>query len=249
MNKKQKIQDDSYSFPDHYIASYHNGFSYTVSDSWGAAYCASIEFIINELQKVNYSSLLDVGCGDGRFLRELDSVSGNKELKGIDYSKKAIDLAKVLNPSLDFTNEQIQSIDKKYDILTLMEIIEHLPLNEVSSFTKSLLSILKKDGYILLTVPSKNRTPDPAHFQHFTVQTLKDLFDHNIFEIVDIQFIEKIPRSCFHKIINRFFFNKHFAIKNEFLTKHFYNWYKKSFVCKKYKDSFRIYMKLKKKYD
>lgn len=244
MDKKQKLQERDYSIPYHYISSFHNGFSYTLSDSWGAAYCASIEFLVRELKKVEFSSLIDIGCGDGRLLREIDNVFEKKRLFGIDFSRKAIGFAKVINPSLNFSTKSIQSIEKRFDIVTLIEVIEHIPPKQLHCFINSITSVLNKNGHILLTVPNLNRPADPRHFQHFSVESLKALFDQEIFKIVAINFIEPIPKSLFGKFLHRFLFNSQFAIKNKQLLESFYNNYKRSFVCNQMEDSYRIYMKL-----
>jgi ubiquinone/menaquinone biosynthesis C-methylase UbiE len=59
-----------------------------------------LQVVFDILDREGFDSLLDVGCGDGRFLRETDQRYGNKKILGIDYSETAISLAKRMNPHL-----------------------------------------------------------------------------------------------------------------------------------------------------
>jgi 2-polyprenyl-3-methyl-5-hydroxy-6-metoxy-1,4-benzoquinol methylase len=69
--------------------------------------------------------LLDIGCGDGRFLRETERRYGNKKLLGIDYSETAISWARVMNPRLRFEVRDILETPTsgEYDVVTLLEVI------------------------------------------------------------------------------------------------------------------------------
>ncbi|MDC0376153.1 class I SAM-dependent methyltransferase [Pelagibacteraceae bacterium] len=64
----------------------------------GKTICKRNRFILNEIKKDDQSikSIVDVGCGDGRITKELSETFNTKKILGIDYSSKAINLAKAL---------------------------------------------------------------------------------------------------------------------------------------------------------
>lgn len=248
MGEQQKIQDDAYSFPYHYIPAFDDYFRHFIEESWGMAYCASIEFIIDELKKVQFETLIDVGCGDGRLLREIDKVFNEKQLVGVDTSKKAISLANSLNPNMNFKNIDISKIDSKYDIVTLIEVLEHVPVDGVESFVFDLSNLLNDNGIALLTVPSLNRNYDSRHFQHFSVALLRSLFE-NRFNIEEVIYIERIPSNLLDKFIYLYLNNRYLIIKNKTFLSCIYEYYKKRFVCDKYCQSYRIFIRLKKRHE
>lgn len=69
---EQQIQEDQYDYPYHYIPRVENGqFSQSQYWSWGMHYLGGIQLILEQIDSYSFDSLIDVGCGDGRFLREL----------------------------------------------------------------------------------------------------------------------------------------------------------------------------------
>jgi SAM-dependent methyltransferase len=77
------------------------------------------------------NSLLDVGCGDGRFLQTVDDVEVRA---GIDYSEQMIELASASNPDISFTQVDLndkQGLEKlhhvgQYDFVTMMGVVHYL---------------------------------------------------------------------------------------------------------------------------
>src|SRR3954449_3553400 len=69
---KQTIQESEYEFPYHYIPTLVNGnFSQVRKLRWGYEYLSYLRFVLSTLEKLQFNSLLDVGCGEGRFLSEV----------------------------------------------------------------------------------------------------------------------------------------------------------------------------------
>ena len=58
--------------------------------------------VLAQLADVQFDSLVDIWCGDGRFLREVSQVYLGKSLLGVDYSHRAISLAQAMNPALEY---------------------------------------------------------------------------------------------------------------------------------------------------
>ena len=71
MNKEQKIQNQEYEFPYHYIPKFRGDFTQTNNWIWGRNYISAIEFILTQIKKDSkkIESIADVGCGDGRLTK------------------------------------------------------------------------------------------------------------------------------------------------------------------------------------
>ena len=245
-NKTQSIQEEEYSFPYHYIPEIsEEGFSQAKYWSWGYRYLGGLRVVIDQLNKISFNSLLDIGCGEGRFLREVSQHYPEKTFVGLDYSTRAISLSKLINPELHFIHMDIikEETDEKYDLLTLIEVFEHIPLETAEQFVQSLSKALNKDGALLLTVPHKNRTLQAKHFQHFSSQSLKSYFEKH-FVVEDEQYLLKSCRLSY--IINKLLTNKYFILNHQELKNYLYKLYKKHCCVANEKDCSKIYLRLRK---
>ena len=246
MKNSQKIQEEEYNFPYHYIPQYKPEFTQTTSWSWGMNYISSIEFIINRIKKEEFNSLADLGTGDGRLTMELNKSFSNKKILGIDYSEKAINLARAFNPGLEFLAIDIikEKINFKFDIITLIEVFEHIEPGKCDIFISSLKNLLNGDGILFLTVPHKNKPLQKKHFQHFTYESLKNYFEQD-FEIIETVYFEKNTKLV--RILKLLLQNKFFILNNKILLNWIYRVYKKYFFIANKKNCGRVFLKLKKK--
>ena len=127
MDNIQKLQDEEYDFPYHYVSQFRNGFSQVFNDTWGINYVSTIEYIIEQLKHEKFNSLIDIGCGDGRLVRELSIEFPNQNIFGIDYSSRAINLARIMNKNCKYFQSDITcEVVRKADVITLVEVFEHI---------------------------------------------------------------------------------------------------------------------------
>lgn len=78
---------------------------------------------------LRFQSVLDVGCGQGSPLEEVARRRPGVELAGVDFSPRAVELARLRMPQatfsvLDLTKE---SLDKKFDLIICTDVLEHIP--------------------------------------------------------------------------------------------------------------------------
>lgn len=84
-----------------------------------------IKHIIRPLE---FESVLDVGCGQGSFLEELQMEFPGINPRGIDLSQSAVKLACERVPSARFVVMDIseEALDEKSDLVVCSEVLEHI---------------------------------------------------------------------------------------------------------------------------
>lgn len=177
MDETQRVQEGQYELPYHYIPhSSRSGFSQAISWSWGMRYLGGIEAVLAKLSDAEFESIVDIGCGDGRFLREVENRFAGKRALGVDYSSRAIAFANAMNPELDYRCVNIleQTVNGRFDAATMVEVLEHIPPARVSDFLQAARGMLEVDGILVLTVPHVNKPVADKHYQHFSSESLRE---------------------------------------------------------------------------
>lgn len=178
-------------------------------------YKTAIKWIPNDT-----SNLLDIGCGNGAFLYFLEKEKPHIKCTGFERSVMAIKMklchSEIMNGdiiSLPFKNEE-------YDIVTLFEILEHLPYNTFNIALKEIQRVSKK--YILISVPYREKRLfikcyycgclyNPYyHIRSFDENKLKNLFTK--YKLVKIQPFFEIKEYIGLKYIQKF---KNMFVKKE----------------------------------
>jgi 2-polyprenyl-3-methyl-5-hydroxy-6-metoxy-1,4-benzoquinol methylase len=102
---------------------------------------------------VEGDKILDIGCGDGTISAHL--LGRNKEVAGVDISKKAIVTARKRGIDACVCNVESQDLPFKshyFDCVIAGEIIEHL--FDTDAFIDKCKRVLKKNGVLIITVPN-----------------------------------------------------------------------------------------------
>lgn len=100
------------------------------------------------------SKLCDLGCGSGSLLHSL--ANNIKEGVGIDYSIRPHKLANLSFIRADLENK-IKLSSSKFEVVVSLAVLEHL--NKPEKLIKEAYRILKKNGRIIMTTPSKLSKP------------------------------------------------------------------------------------------
>jgi SAM-dependent methyltransferase len=129
-------------------------------DIIGKEFSASRQYIWPDLKpfldrvKPN-SSVLDVGCGNGRLLL---GIPGNSEYTGVDISKELLSEAKKAHPDnsfleADITKEKIWDTLPQYDYIFCIAVLHHLSTQKDQLFVlNQIKKHLNPGGKILITV-------------------------------------------------------------------------------------------------
>jgi 2-polyprenyl-3-methyl-5-hydroxy-6-metoxy-1,4-benzoquinol methylase len=163
---------------------------------------------------------------------------------GIDYSARAIQLATALNPGLDFRCVDIlrREVDEWFDVITLIEVFEHIPPDMTQAFVGALRTLVNDKGTLLVTVPHCNVRVSKKHFQHFSAKSLEAHFKAH-FDLEEVVFLDKRSRAVNWLrwlLENPYFILKHWGIRNRL-----YQFYKKRFLVTDEKNCGRVFMRFR----
>ena len=134
-----------------------------------------LDWLIKQVNKFTTDAeILDVGSWTGALANEL-SFRNYGSIDCLEICEQACDLGRETFPNLNFINESLYKFetDKKYDIIVMAEILEHLhkPLDVIEKFRR----MLKKDGVLLITVPTPETTYRDGDSEHINTITMNDL--------------------------------------------------------------------------
>jgi len=164
--------------------------------------------------------LLDVGCGDGRFLRH--AKEQGFEVWGIDFDKKSVENVKrnlgidtVFAMSLEEFYEYAKERGLKFDVITFFEVLEHQ--DKPREFLGMVKGLLKEGGYIAGSVPNReclfaeigwkyfHMDYPPHHFLRFSKSSLEKALNFSGFKDVEV-YKSDLPLSTLSAYLEKKFF-------------------------------------------
>lgn len=174
------------------------------------------------------NSVLEIGSGIGLIGSYLRKHNKNITYLGVEIDRKAYEKSQNLNLNTlnaDFT--YIKNIEKKFDVIMLWEVFEHL--QDLKLFFEIASEKLNENGKIILSTPNyekifnyPEREKDalfqdapPIHLNFFTKESIINIFEHNNFEISFLH-VKKLPgfevKNCnFYKNILKAIFNRFYG--------------------------------------
>ena len=224
MKKKFRIQELEYHFPYHHlphIDSQNNVVNYRTL-AWGFKYFCYLLHCKKIIESLDVNSALDVGCGEGRFLGLLGDEINRKV--GVDLSKRAIGFAKAFHPEIEFLSRDASEIEEKFDVVTAIEVLEHIPDEEVTDFFKKLAARTKERGKILISVPTSVKPVSAKHYRHYDLELFKNQVQTaNVpFEIEKVDYVYKEPKwlKFYSKLTNNKFGTLQIKYFNDWIWKY-----------------------------
>lgn len=174
--------------------------------------------------------ILDFGCGDGKhFHFYLNAGFLPENIYGVEISKKRIERCRSIGWQNTFfiENEKMTFANDKFDLITMAEVIEHIPTEKIEKVFLELTRVLKKNGILIITTPNYpikrfydiydafrwgkwiRLRDDPTHANHYSMKKLRNFLDKRFssFEIVPYK-----HGFLFDKCKNNFFLHKMLAI-------------------------------------
>lgn len=134
------------------------------------------------------NKILEIGCGDGLFSRKL--ADKNNDVVGIDVSKIAIDIAnKNKNSKLNIKYlcgdaRKLNFENNHFDIVVSMDVVEHIPPQEIINHFNEVNRVIKSGGYYLFWTPHKyySATSLGLHLKEYTLKEIVDILNKSNFQ-------------------------------------------------------------------
>ena len=134
--------------------------------------------------------LLDVGCGDARFLAD---ASGVTQAYGVDFSYRALSFARQLVPQSAFAQCSATALcfpDGKFDAVTLLDVIEHIPDELELQVMREAHRVLRPGGHVVVTTNTDQTPAEWKHYRHYSLPRFQQLFE-GLFS--PVRFVGMVP--------------------------------------------------------
>ncbi len=130
--------------------------------------------------------VLDAGCGSGYGSRIL--LREASQCLGLDRDEAVVNLARSLfrAPGLEFSVGEIQGMaavaDGEVDVVVALEVLEHLPREEVAEFLGSVRRVLVEDGTLVVSVANRHHPgkENPHHLSEMSFPEFRDLLSGSL---------------------------------------------------------------------
>lgn len=164
-----------------------------------------IDYFKNNLSE-NDSTILDVGCGGGKFLNYLSKRNNSYLLYGLDHSPEMVGLSRKINEQaiaqgrLRITKGSVTNISKEniyFDLVTAFETVQFWP--DIEKTFSGTASVLGKGRHFIII----NRYP-PVNSKWWVTAKIKS----------DEEYIEKLKKAGFRTVNIDFEFKKGWFVVN-----------------------------------
>ena len=118
------------------------------------------QFICQHVGDIFDKKIIDVGCGGGILAESLAQLGA--QVTGIDMGQEPLNVAKLhaleAGVKVDYlkitAEEQAQKHPKHYDVVTCMEMLEHVP--DPASIVNACAQMVKPGGYVFFSTLNKS---------------------------------------------------------------------------------------------
>jgi 2-polyprenyl-3-methyl-5-hydroxy-6-metoxy-1,4-benzoquinol methylase len=171
-------------------------------------------------------TILEIGSGHGEAIYNFDKIGYT--VTGIEPDKTNVSFInkKLTNSICMVGKAETISFDKKFDIIWLNHVFEHL--SKPIEFLNKIESVLDQHGFIFIEVPSVEKTNDwrkfnsAPHAYNYSKQSLINISKKSNYTIIKCDYFR--PPTIIEGVINKIF--------TKFLKKDYFKYYPK-ILCNK----------------
>ncbi len=154
-----------------------------------------VRYLVDFVHNLGSGTLLDVGCGPGFFLSQLND---KWDRYGFDISEHALEKASDFATCYSGDFCTLDLAPNSFDVILLHHVIEHL--DDPLSYINKIKTLLKKDGIFIVATPDFDSAMarrfklkyrmlhDPQHVSLFTQFSLVKLLEDYNFDVLSIDY-------------------------------------------------------------
>jgi 2-polyprenyl-3-methyl-5-hydroxy-6-metoxy-1,4-benzoquinol methylase len=147
--------------------------------------------VIN-FSQMRSGSILDIGCGTGKFLKTMKQSGW--EIDGVEINETARRVAENNTGSAILNQADFLNSKKKYDVITLWHSLEHL--YDLNKYLNRISTSLNANGVIMIAVPNYQSFDAeyykqdwaaydvPRHLYHFSMKAINKLMEKYNFKLI-----------------------------------------------------------------
>jgi 2-polyprenyl-3-methyl-5-hydroxy-6-metoxy-1,4-benzoquinol methylase len=190
----------------------------SIDNEWGFRW----RYVLGQIRKSgDFSSLLDVGAGNGYFV-SLAAKEFGLDATGIEISNEEIRFAREVI-GVQLVNEDIAQHRSSYDVVTCFNVLEHVP--DPRAFLSAAISRVRPGGILVLTTPNTgcvharvkglrdwNMVDPPHHINLFSRKALGEMLAAKEMQVIRyetlstyINFVRKFDTKSL--VFRRLFFH------------------------------------------
>ena len=145
-----------------------------------------VQWLSNQIEIKTKGSIIDIGCGNGSFLKEFQKKYQDWTQIGLELDDRN---EKIINsiPNTRLLVSKINEVNEKFDVIVLIHALEHI-INP-ALFLNDIKKILNPGGILFIEIPNLKLAPFDIliadHCSHFTIETLEKLLNNAGFSILN----------------------------------------------------------------
>lgn len=150
-----------------------------------------IDYILN----LNFSTILDIGCGRCTFGAELQKRG--KKVSAVDISEKLIKSLNLPGIELSVCPHHNISFKGSFDLVTSFSVLEHMPEEYIIPSIEEIVRLTKKDAVVMV---AWNEDKSFNMNLHMTIKN-QDWWENKFkkyFKFMDI--IKKVPNAVYYHL-------------------------------------------------
>jgi len=149
------------------------------------------------------AKVLDIGIGRGEMLSCYENW-GYKNYLGVDISPSTVTFCKSIGLNCELVQDSSQYLkdnQNTFELITLIDVLEHIPREHVVSFLKDVKNALKDGGVFIIQVPNL-QAPDGQLHMYNDVTHMMGYIEHSLQQVLITAGFTKFHFQGFEELIS-----------------------------------------------